>query len=158
MGRVADAYGVRGWIKAAPAGGGADALVAASQWWVGGKPHRVEEAKVHGATVVAKLEGLGTREEVLALKGATVAVHRESLPDPEEGHYYLADLVGLEVVTEGSGEALGTIRRLFSNGAQDVMEVGDVAGKVRLLPWVPAVVKAVDIEGGRVTVEWEADW
>jgi 16S rRNA processing protein RimM len=67
--------------------------------------------------------------------------------------------VGLEVVNE-QGERLGVVERLFSNGAQDVMEVaGDgQKARTRLMPWVPAVVKAVDLPGGRITVEWGVDW
>lgn len=155
MGRVADAYGVRGWIKVAPASGARDTLPRCGEWWVDDSPYFVERARSHGSAVVAKLAGLETREQVLALKGRRVAVAREALPEPEEGHYYLADLVGLEVVNE-QGEALGVVKRLFSNGAHDVMEV---AGNVtRLLPWVPAVVKNVDLAAGRIEVEWGADW
>ncbi|HLS86729.1 MAG TPA: ribosome maturation factor RimM [Burkholderiales bacterium] len=156
MGRVAGAYGVRGWVKVAPDGGAQDVLTRVPQWWIGGQRYRVLEAKAHGATVLARLEGLATREQALELKGAPVAVRRDALPDPGEGHYYFADLVGLEVVNE-EGETLGTIRRLFFNGAQDVMEVSE-EGRKRLLPWVPAVVKAVDLQSGRVTVAWGADW
>lgn len=156
MGRVADSYGVRGWVKAAPDAGAAAGLAKAPEWSIDGGAYKVVQARVHGATVVAKLEGLESREQALALKGKRVSVRREALPEPGEGHYYLADLVGLEVVNE-QGEVLGTIVRMFSNGAQDVMEVG-VEGKERLLPWVPAVVKEVDLERGRVTVEWGADW
>ena len=156
MGRVADAYGVRGWVKAAPDAGAAQGLACAPEWLIEARAYKVTQAKPHGATVVAKLEGLDTREDVLALKGKRVSVRREVLPEPGEGHYYLADLVGLEVVNE-QGEVLGTIERLFSNGAQDVMAL-QADGKERLLPWVASVVKAVDLEGGRVTVEWGADW
>jgi ribosomal 30S subunit maturation factor RimM len=31
-------------------------------------------------------------------------------------------------------------------------------GKTRLLPWVPAVVKQVDLSEKKVRVEWAADW
>ena len=156
MGRVAGSYGVRGWLKVMPSRGGAPGLAATPEWWIGDQPYRVEEAKVHGASVVAKLSGLETREQALKLKGAVVSVKRDALPDPGEGRYYLADLVGLEVVNEG-GEALGVVRRLFSNGAQDVMEV-DGDGKARLLPWVPSVVKAVDLSARRIRVDWQLDW
>jgi len=156
MGRIADSYGVRGWVKAAPDAGAATGLAKAPEWSIDGCAYKVVQARVHGATVVAKLEGLESREQALALKGKRVSVQREALPDPGEGHYYLADLVGLEVVNE-QGEVLGRIARMFSSGAQDVMELGE-AGKGRLLPWVPAVVKDVDLERGRVTVEWGADW
>ncbi len=155
MGRVAGAYGVRGWLKLAPEGGVQETLARAAEWWIGERPYRVLEAKMHGATVVGRAAGVDTREEALALKGSTVSVRREALPELEPGHYYLADLVGLVVVNE-NGEPLGVVKRLFTNGAQDVMEV---AGAVtRLLPWVPAVVKKVDLAERTIHVEWGADW
>jgi 16S rRNA processing protein RimM len=155
MGRVAGAYGVRGWLKVAPGGGVRETLAAAKEWWIDGRVYAVSEARPHGRAVVAKLAGLESREAAQRLRGEEVGVRRERLPPPGEGHYYLDDLVGLEVVNE-QGERLGTVKRLFSNGAQDVMEVaGD---RTRLLPWVPAVVKQVDLPGGQVTVEWDRDW
>jgi len=159
MGRVAGSYGVRGWVKVMPGGGAAQGLAEAKEWWIGDKAYKVV-AKVHGATVVAQLSGVHTREEALTLKGSKVSVRREQMTDPGKGHYYLTDLVGLEVVNE-QGEALGIVKRLFTNGAQDVMEisgVGKEAGKERLLPWVPTVVKEVDLAERRIVVEWGADW
>ena len=155
MGRVAGSYGVRGWLKVAPEGGAAPGLAEATEWWIGGKPHKVV-ARIHGATVIAQVQGVANREEALKLKGLPVEVQRASLSDPGEGHYYHADLLGLEVVN-GQGESLGTVKRMFSNGAQDVIEVQG-KGKTHLLPWVAAVVKEVDLKERRVLVEWGADW
>jgi len=155
MGRVAGSYGVRGWVKVAPEPGSQEDLAGAKEWWIGADAYRVGEARVHGSTVVGKLAGIETREQALALKGQAVAVRREALPEPEEGRYYLADLVGLEVVNE-QGAALGVVTRTYSNGAHDVIEVaGD---RTRLIPWVSAVVKEVDLLKKRVHVEWGADW
>ena len=155
MGRVAGSYGVRGWVKVVPQKGVAEALVAASEWWLGEQPRRVEQARVHSATVIARLAGIETREQALALKGSRIAVARSALPDADDGRYYLADLVGLEVVNE-QGRNLGVVRQWFSNGPQDVMELaGD---RVRLVPWVPSVVKKVDLDAKRIEVEWGADW
>ena len=154
MGRVAGSYGVRGWVKVVPGGGAAEGLAAAREWWIGDKSYKVV-AKLHGSTVVAQLNGVATREEALKLKGSAVSISRETLAEPGEGHYYHTDLVGLVVVNE-QGESLGTVKRLFTNGAQDVMELsGD---RERLLPWVPTVVKKVDLEKKQVLVEWGADW
>ncbi len=155
MGRVAGSYGVRGWVKVAPEPGSQEDLAGAKEWWIGADAYRVGEARVHGLTVVGKLAGIETREQARALKGQAVAVRREALPEPEEGRYYLADLVGLEVVNE-QGAALGVVTRTYSNGAHDVIEVaGD---RTRLIPWVSAVVKQVDLLKKRVQVEWGADW
>jgi len=155
MGRVAGSYGVRGWMKVVPGAGVTDALVEATEWWIGDRAYRVAEAKVHSATVVAKLDGIENREQALALKGASVSVSREALPEPGEGHYYLADLVGLEVWNE-QGERLGSVKRWYSNGAQDVMALD--GERERLIPWVAAIVKQVDLGARRIVVDWQVDW
>jgi 16S rRNA processing protein RimM len=155
MGRVAGSYGVRGWVKVIPQAGVQAGLAQATEWRLGEERRRVVQAKRHSATVVAKLEGIDTPEQAQALKGREVAVAREALPEPGAGHHYLVDLLGLEVVN-GRGETLGVVRQWLTNGPQDVMQLeGD---RERLLPWVPAVVKRVDLEAKRIEVDWEADW
>ena len=152
MGRVAGSYGVRGWIRVEEA---QEALAACGRWWIGGSEYPVEETKEHSGALLAKLAGLGSREAALKLKGSTVYVRREALPEPEAGHYYLADLVGLEVVND-QGVPLGVVTRWTFNGAQDVMEVaGD---RTRFIPWTASVVRDVDLEKRQVLVEWGADW
>ena len=152
MGRVAGSYGVRGWIRVA---GDGEALAACGSWRIGATEYPVEETKAHSGTLLAKLRGVGDRERAMKLKGRTVAVARGSLPELAPGKYYFEDLIGLEVMN-GAGVVLGNVRRIFFNGAHDVMEVtGD---RTRLLPWVPAVVKSVEFGAGRIEVEWGADW
>jgi 16S rRNA processing protein RimM len=155
MGRVAGAYGVRGWVKVLPDHGAAQGLAVARRWWLGAEAFEVSAAKIHGATVLGNLAGIESPEKARALKGRTVAVERAALPEPGKGHYYLADLMGLEVVNE-SGAQLGVVTRSYSNGAQDVIEV--TGERTRLIPWVAAVVKDVDLGRGRIEVEWGADW
>jgi 16S rRNA processing protein RimM len=155
MGRVAGSYGVRGWIKVVPGGGVLDTLAGAGEWWLGERAFGVSEAKVHSGTVVAKLAGIDTVEQARALKGTVVSVERAALPAAEAGHYYLADLVGLEVVNE-QGERLGSIKQWITNGAQDVMEL--TGERSRLIPWVSSIVKEVDLAARRIVVEWGADW
>ena len=132
MGRVAGSYGVRGWIRVvAPQ----QALGGCRKWSIGGTEYPVEEVKQHSGTLLAKLAGLESREAALKLKGSTVYVRRETLPEPEAGHYYLADLVGLEVVNE-QGVVLGVVKRCLqrragrdgSGGRQDAAAAVDCVG------------------------------
>ena len=159
MGRVAGSYGVRGWIKVAPGGGVAASLAEAKEWRIGEQSYQVTEARIHSLTVVAKLGGIETREQALELKGEQVLMARDALPEPGAGHYYLVDLVGLEVLNQ-QGEHLGTVKQWLTNGAQDVMELAapGVKSGARLIPWVSAVVKDVDLAGGRIVVDWGAEW
>jgi 16S rRNA processing protein RimM len=156
MGRVAGHYGVRGWIRVKPYSATPGSLAAYPRWRVGAEDYDVAEARVHSGSLLAKLAGVETREQAIALKGKTVAVPRSALPAPEAGQYYWADLVGLEVVNS-QGSVLGVVQGLFSNGAHDVMELaGDRS--TRLVPFLPAVVKTVDLEARRIEVEWGAEW
>lgn len=160
MGRVVGAYGVRGWIKVQPYTESVDGLCEYSAWWVGSagamQEMKVVEAVQHGATVVARLDGMDDRDVAARLKGSDVAVPRSAMPPPAEDEYYWVDLIGLEVVNE-QGERLGELESHFSNGAQDVMRVRD-GDRERLIPYVDAVVREVDLPGRRIVVDWGLDW
>jgi len=149
-GRVAGSYGVRGWLRVVvdePA-----ILAAAPVWWIGGVARTVQESRPHSGTLLAKLDGIESPEQAQKFKGKAVEIPR---PEAGEGRYFWDDLVGLEVVN-AQGEILGVVKRMFSNGAHDVMELQ--GERERLLPWVPPVVKKVDLQGRRIDVEWQADW
>ena len=152
MGRVAGSYGVRGWIRVdAPQ----QALPGCDRWWIGGTEYPVEQTKAHSGTLLAKLAGVETPEAAKKLRGSKVLVQRDALPEAEAGHYYLADLVGLEVVNE-QGVVLGVVKQWMFNGAQDVMEVA--GERTRLIPWIATVVGKVDLQQRRIEVDWGADW
>src|SRR5207247_948873 len=84
MGRVIAPFGVKGWLKVQPFSASAENLLAFPVWWVSEdaawRERRVEDAKVHGTTVVAKLAGCDDRDEAVKYRGLEVAVPRESLP------------------------------------------------------------------------------
>jgi 16S rRNA processing protein RimM len=150
FGRVAGSYGVRGWMKVAV--DDPEMLAAQPAWWLEGEERRVEETKLHSGKLLAKLDGIDSPEAARRYKGKAVQIPR---PAAGEGRYYWDDLIGLEVVN-AQGQVLGVVKGMFSNGAHDVAELsGD---RPRLLPWVPVVVKKVDLPERRVVVEWGADW
>ena len=149
-GRVADPYGVRGWLRVVV--DDPELLAAAPVWWIGGEARTVKESRVHSGTLLALLEGIENPEQARTLKGKAVSIPR---PEAGEGRYYWSDLVGLEVVNE-QGVVLGVVKQMSSNGAHDVMEVK--GERTRLLPFVPVYVKKIDLQSRRIDVEWGADW
>lgn len=160
MGRIAAPYAVRGWVKVQPYTEYLDSLLDYPVWRLGkaGKwrEYAVLEAKVHGQTLLAQLDGVDDRNAAEALQGHEVAVARAELPAAEEGEYYWDDLVGLEVVNL-AGESLGRVAEMLETGAHDIMKV--VAGdKERLIPFTAPIVGKVDVAAGRVEVDWGKDW
>lgn len=159
MGRITVPYGVRGWVNIQPHTEYLDGLFDYPVWWVekdgAWQAFSVEDAKVHGDHLVAKLEGIVDRDQAFGLKGKSVAVPRDQLPEPDENEYYWSDLVGLEVENE-QGVALGRIAGLFETGANDVMVVK--GERERLIPFIDQVVKDVDLAGKHMRVDWDADF
>lgn len=118
---------------------------------------RLNGLKTHGDGIVVAFDGVADRSDAEALKGQFVAVAREQLPETGDDEYYWADLVGLEVFNEAD-ERLGVVAGLIETGANDVLRVLADDGVERLLPFVDAVVLAVDLAERRIRVAWGSDW
>ena len=159
MGRVSAPFGVKGWVKVQPFTDKIDGLLGYPQWWLseagGWRSWAVEEQTVRGSELLVRFAGVADREAAATLKGRDIAVTRKQLPAPEEGEYYWTDLVGLKVENT-SGESLGRVERMFESGADPVMVV--VGETERLLPFVGAVVKHVDLDAGKILVDWGLDY
>jgi len=163
MGEVVAAYGVQGWLRARTFTASRSGLLGYVRWWLEGSEGRQEfsvlEARTHGDGIVARLDGIGTREDILRWRGARIAVPRPALPPLEAGEFYLADLIGLTVVNRQDA-TLGTVAGLIDTGAHPVMRVSGTGTKPeeRLIPLVPAYLDAIDPASGRVVVDWPLDY
>lgn len=116
----------------------------------------VEASRDTGKNLLAKLEGVDDRDQAQTLIGTGISIHRAELPPCAPGEYYWADLEGLDVVS-ASGEVFGKVSGLLATGANDVL-VLDGPGS-RLIPFLPGrTVIAVELEAGRIVVDWEADY
>jgi 16S rRNA processing protein RimM len=102
------------------------------------------------------LEGVDDREAADGLRAHELWIERTELPALADDEYYLADLVGLEVVREraGASESLGRITGVTSNTAQDLLCVR-LRGREWLLPALPPFIVA--IEAQRVLVDVHDD-
>ncbi len=162
LGRLADPYGLQGWLRLHPFGDDPQDWADMPVWWVGREGGEWREArlkgfKAHGEGLVVLLDGVPDRTAAEALKGFLVGAPRSALPTTGEDEYYWADLIGLEVVNT-AGERLGRVDGLIETGANDVLRVVGEEGAERLLPFVSAVVLAVEKEAGLIRVEWGSDW
>lgn len=162
LGRLADPYGIRGWLRLHPFGDDPLAWAEMPVWWIGreGGPWRevgLKGLKAHGDGIVVLLDEVPDRTAAEALKGTLVGAPRDMLPPPADDEFYWGDLLGLVVVNEAD-ETLGTVAGLIETGANDVLRVVAEDGTERLLPFVEAVVLAVEKEAGRIRVAWGSDW
>ena len=90
--------------------------------------------------------------------GAEIGVLREDLPEAGPGEFYWTDLLGMSVQTMDKN-VIGTVKRMFETGANDVMVVDSPLNKEILVPWVvPSVITDVDMQARLITVDWDPDF
>ncbi|MBS0556360.1 MAG: ribosome maturation factor RimM [Proteobacteria bacterium] len=160
VGKIVGLHGVGGWLKIESYTQPRLAIFAYRPWRIALGAAQVEVASAQGHEqgkgVVAKLPDCHDRDAAARWIGATIEVPRSALPKAKRGQVYWADLEGLDVFTV-EGVALGKVSHLFSTGANDVLVVqGD---RERLIPYVTGqFVKKVDLDAGRITVDWDVDF
>jgi 16S rRNA processing protein RimM len=115
------------------------------------------QGRAQGKGLVATLPGIASRDAAAELIGAEIWVRRSALPRAKRGEYYWIDLEGADVVTT-EGVLLGKVSHLFATGANDVMVVRD-SDRERMIPFVlKKFVHEVDLNAGRITVDWDPDF
>ena len=184
VGRILDAWGIKGWFKVLPHSASPEALFSCPDWfllpperkaglrrpteaatdagdWTQPLRLRVREVKDHSDSVVGCSDDIADRNAAESLKGARVFVPRSGFPTPDEGEFYWVYLIGLHV-RNPQGEALGRVVDLLDTGPQSVLrcEHPGADGKPveRLIPFVSAFVDQVDTAARRITVDWQPDY
>lgn len=171
VGRIADAWGIKGWFKVLPHSANPEALFSSKSWFLlpsekGAKTFTgvgclsLKEVKVHSDTVVASAHRVDDRTAAEGLRGARVFVSRANFPAAQKDEYYWVDLIGLNVCNR-EGVDLGVVRELLSTGAQTVLVIAyeqDGQSLERMIPFVSVYIDDVNLSERRILVDWQADF
>ena len=111
---------------------------------------KIDKAHYFKQFVIVHFEGLDRIEDVEPLMKKDLWIDREEAVDLEENEYYIADLLGMKVVTD-EGKELGKIKDVMDTGANDVYIVQTAGGEV-LLPAIRECILNVDVENDLMTV------
>lgn len=163
VGRIAGAWGVRGWLRVAPFNDPRDSVLTGQhRWWLRlhGRVQAMDigEVRVHGRSLLARADGLDTREQAQALEGAEVLVSRSAFPVAQAGEFYWVDLIGC-AVRNPAGEPLGVVSAIEEYGAHPVLRLEAGAGAAqRLIPFVPRHILAVDLPERSIVADWPLEY
>jgi 16S rRNA processing protein RimM len=97
--------------------------------------------------LLMRLAGVSSVEDAESLRGYTLCVPRQALPELEEGEYYHADLIGLEAF-EGS-KSIGKVVDVLDYPSSECLKIQRPGGFLEV-PMLPRWLDRVDIEGGKV--------
>ena len=111
----------------------------------------IEGVKFFKQYAIVKFKGYDSINDIEKYKRAKLYVTRAHAVKLQKDEYFIADLVGLNVVTD-EGEPFGKMKDVLATGANDVYVVEREDGTEVLLPAIRECVKAVDMEQGQITV------
>ena len=158
LGRIGAPFGVQGWVKVNSFTDPPEGIAGYGNWELvrAGNTERrtVLEWKRAGRAVAVRLAGVDSRDAAQALTGCEVQVDRAELPPTPPGQYYWHDLVGLEA-SNREGLPLGRVDAVLEMPAHPVLVLR--GERERLVPLVRERLVAVDLDAGRMTLDWHAD-
>ena len=177
VGRIADAWGIKGWFKVIPYSASPEALFSSKRWFLlppekragvaakeplfnGTQQIKICITKEHSDGVVAQADGVDDRNTAELLKSCRIFIGRSSFPSAAKDEYYWVDLIGCAVVNR-EGVALGVVKDLMATGPQTVIVAErEVEGKAveTLIPFVDAYVDSVSLSDKHITVDWQLDY
>ncbi len=153
VGEIAGPFGLHGEIKVEPLTDYPERFDHLETVYLGTthRPYTVLRSRFHKSHVLLTLEGVETPEQIDMLRREDVQIPREEAVELPEGHYFLEDIIGAEVVTS-VGHPVGRITDIIRTGGNDVYVVNEGPAAV-LVPVVKDAVTSLDVAGKRVVIE-----
>ena len=110
----------------------------------------VQSVKFFKQFVIVKFRGIDNINDIEQYKGSALLVSREDAVALGENEYYIADVIGMEVETDG--EHFGVLRDVMETGANEVYVIDtDSHGEV-LVPAIRDCILDVDVEARKMKI------
>jgi len=152
---VGRAHGVGGELRLVPTSGDPERLLGLTRVWIPTddepqpRPRRVLGVRIHAGSALARLEGIGSREDAARLTRSDVWASASELPAWGPDGFGLVDVVGAELF---DGETrVGRVVDVVSNAGRDHFEV-DHDGRRGLVPAVRDWLVQMDLPGKRIVM------
>ena len=156
IGRIVNAVALRGEVKVFPTTDAPERFKKLKKVILDAKREKItlelQSARFFKNLVIVKFKGIDNINDIEKYKGLDLYVERENATPLNEGEYYIADLIDMDVVDEDDNE-LGILYDVMQTGANDVFVVKlKDTGKELLLPNIPSCVLNVDLNERKITV------
>jgi len=155
-GIVGSPFGLKGFVKVKPLSGEIDHLfkLKTATLRQNGKEQslNIEEISSIPPAVAIRFAGFNTPEAAKTLRGAELIVDRKNAAPLQTGEFYVEDLKGLAVESEG-GQILGHIINIIEGGGGDLAEIRLQNGEIKLVPFRKEFFAAIDLEKKQATLQ-----
>ena len=155
VGVITTTHGVRGEVKVFPTTDDAERFLELEYVLLDtGRELRrldIKNVRFFKNLVILKFDGIDNINDIEKYKGKDLWIPREEAQELDEDEYYIADLIGMDVVLE-DGSKFGTLKDVMETGANDVYVVEDTKGEEILLPAIKECILDVEVEKNVMTI------
>ena len=155
VGVITSTHGVRGEVKVFPTTDDAARFKDLKKVLLDTGKERIsleiQQVKFFKNMVILKFKGYDSINDIEIYKGKDLLIPREDAVKLGPDENFIADLIGLSVVTD-EGEELGQLSDVLQTGANDVYVVKTPQGKEILLPAIKQCILNVDLDAMQMTV------
>ena len=152
IGKVGAVHGIHGELRIIPLTDFIERFETMTEVMVGDELLHIESCRYHKQDVLMKFREYPVREDAMRLTGRLLTVDRSEAAPLDDGEFYTFDIIGLTVY-DVEGTELGTVENVLRTGSNDVYQTRLTTGGELLIPALKAVVKEIDIKGGRMVVD-----
>ena len=151
---VARAHGVRGAVRVHCDPTHVPFFRTLPQVSIGGKPHRITQVRGTDDNPILDFEGIESRNDSESIRGLTIDISPELLPERAEDEFLVAELQGCDV-HDLDGKSIGTVTKVRILPANDVLDVLLHDGVEVLVPFFKHAVPVVDADARMLTIDLE---
>ena len=155
VGVITQTHGVRGEVKLFPTTDDAARFKKLKHVMLDtGKetlPLEIESVKFFKQFVILKFKGFDNINDIERYKRCPLLIERENAVPLEEGEYFIADMIGMKVITD-EGENFGILKDVMETGANDVYVIEHPSEGEVLVPAIKECILDVDIENRQMKI------
>ena len=155
VGVISSTHGIRGEVKVFPTTDDPNRFKKLKKVILETKKEKlsleVQGVKFFKQFVILKFKGIDNINDIERYKHCPLLIERENAVPLEENEHFIADMIGMQVVTE-DGEVFGILKDVMETGANDVYIIDSKAYGEVLLPAIRECILDVDEEECKMTV------
>lgn len=149
VGKVLKAHGIKGEIKVNSFMDTPDILLKLKEIYIGETLYKIERTALNGSFILFKLGGVDSVEVAETLRNCEITVPKNKLPPIEKGRYYIEDILGCVVISDG--ETVGKVVDILQYGSADIYVVNSNDKQI-MFPFIDGVVANINISNKEITV------
>ena len=112
----------------------------------------IKSIRFHKNFAIIKFDGIDDINDLLQYKGQRIFIQKEeAVKKLEKDEYLIQDLIGCLVFDE-KDEKIGEVVNISTNSSQDLLNIKNGFGQIKLVPFVNEFFPEVDIKNKKIII------